>query len=155
MPVDENTGLITYKEVVEEPGTPDELFNRAASWLPSFFANPWEAAKVRDQSSGLIKIQHQFRIYDKDGDGNKSDAGMVLYNARLEFKENRYRIVMDNFVLKALSRFPCERWLDVNDPEYRSNWKYYLEQVDVYSKDLIESLKMAMKPKKEAVDDDW
>lgn len=155
MPVDENTGLITYKEVVEEPGTKDELFNRGASWLPTFYANPWEVTKVRDQSTGLIKIQHQFRIYDTDANGVKTDAGMILYNAKLEFKDNRYRVVMDDFVLKEISRFPVEKWLDVSAPEYNAKWKNYLSQIDTFSKDLIESFKAAMKPKKEAADDDW
>ena len=100
MPLDEVTGLITYKEVINEEGTKDTLFNRCSTWLHIFYANPWEATKVRDQVSGIIKIQHQFRIYNYDDEGNKQDAGMVQYNAKIEFKENRYRITVDNFILK-------------------------------------------------------
>ena len=156
MPVDENTGLITFKEVIEEQGTKEELFNRGSEWLHTFFANPWEAAKVRDQSTGLIKIQHQFRIYDTDNNGNKIDAGMILYNAKIEFKENRYRIVVDNFVSKELSRYPVENWLNVDAPNYDPKWKSYLAQIgDYVNNELIKSLKQGMKPKKEAVEEDW
>jgi hypothetical protein len=156
MPVDETTGLITYKEVIEESGTKDELFNRGSSWLHDFYVNPWEVAKVRDQSTGLIKIQHQFRIYDQDKDSNKIDAGLILYNAKLEFKEGRYRIVVDNFVLKGLSRYPVEKWLDVTAPEYDVKWKNYLSQINSYvTGELIKSLKDAMKPAKAAEEDIW
>jgi hypothetical protein len=156
MPVDETTGLITYKEVVEEPGTKDELFNRCAEWLPTFYPNPWESAKVRDQSTGLIKIQHQFRVYDTDLDGNKIDAGMILYNAKIEFKQDRYRIVVDNFVLKEVSRYPVEKWLDESAPDYNPKWKNYLAQINSFvTNDMLTSLKAAMKPKKEAKEDIW
>ena len=156
MPLDENTGLITYKEVVDEPGTKDELFNRCSEWLHTFFPNPWETVKVRDQSTGLMKIQHQFRTYNTDSQGNKIDAGMILYNAKIEFKENKYRIVVDNFVSKEVSRVPVETWLNVSAPNYNPLWKNYLAQIDNYvQNELIKSLKEGMKPKKEAVEDVW
>jgi hypothetical protein len=156
MPVDETTGLITYKEVVEEPGIKDTLFNRGASWLHTFYANPWEVAKVRDQSTGLIKIQHQFRIYDFGEQGSKTDAGMVMYNAKLEFKDNRYRVVIDNFVYKLVSRYPVEKWLDKTAPDYDVKWESYLGQIDFFARnELIKSLKEKMKPGKAAKEDIW
>jgi len=156
MTIDENTGLITYKEVIVEEGTKDELYNRGSSWLNVFYANPWEVAKVRDQSTGLIKIQHQIRIYDVDIEGNKIDAGLILYNARLEFKDGRYRVVVDNFVMKELSRVPVEKWLDESAPGYNVKWKGYLAQIDSFvNNELIQSLKPAMKPRKEVKEDIW
>jgi len=156
IPVDEATGLITYKEVIEEPGTKDTLFNRGSSWLHTFYPNPWDAAKVRDQSSGLIKIQHQFKIYDYDELGNKSDAGMVLYNAKIEFRENRYRVQIDNFVYKLVSRYPAERWMDKTAPDYDPKWESYLNQIDNFAKnELIPSLKKKMQPAKQYKEEDW
>jgi hypothetical protein len=156
MPVDEDTGLITYKEVVEEPGSKDTLYNRGASWLATFYANPWDAAKVRDQSTGVIRIQHQFKIYDYDELGAKTEAGMILYNAKIEFKENRYRIVVDNFVLKQLSRYPVEKWLDKSAPDYNLKWENYLAQIDSFARnELIKSLKEKMKPGRQIKEDIW
>jgi hypothetical protein len=156
MPIDEATGLITYKEVIEEPGSKDTLYNRASSWLHTFFANPWDATKVRDQSSGLIKLQHQFKIYDYGEDGAKTEAGMILYNARIEFRENRYRIQIDNFVYKQLSRYPVEKWLDKSAPDYNVKWESYLAQIDDFAKnELISSLKNKMKPGKQVKEEDW
>lgn len=156
IPVDEATGLITYKEVINEEGSKDTLYNRGSSWLHTFYSNPWETAKVRDQSTGLIKIQHQFKIYDYDAIGNKHEAGVVLYNARIEFKENRYRIVIDNFVLKLISRYPIEKWLDTTAPDYDVKWAEYLRQVDSFAREeLIVSLKKGMKPGREIKKDEW
>ena len=156
MPMDGVTGLITYKEVVDEEGTKDELFNRCSTWLHTFYANPWEATKVRDQATGLIKIQHQFRIYDYDEQGNKLDAGMIMYNARIEFKENRYRVIVDDFVLKQVSRYPVEKWLNQSAPDYNEKWKNYLQQIDSFVRDeLLSSLKEKMKPEIEVKEEEW
>jgi hypothetical protein len=155
LPVDEATGLITYKEIVQEQGTKDTLYNRGASWLHTFYANPWEVAKIRDQSSGLIKIQHQFPIYDYDALGTKSEAGMILYNAKLEFKDNRYRVQIDNFVYKLLSRYPVEKWLDKSAADYDPKWESYLSQINSFSNELISSLKKKMLPAKQFKEEKW
>jgi hypothetical protein len=157
IPVDEATGLITYKEVVSEPGSQDTLFNRCSSWLHTFYSNPWEATKVRDQSTGIIKIQHQFWIYDYDDKGNKKEVGLILYNAKIEFKENRYRYVIDNFVLKLTgARYPVEKWLNTKAPDYDVKWAGYLAQIDSFVRDQwIKSLKDKMKPGPVIKKDDW
>jgi len=155
VPVDEGTGLITYKEVIDEPGTKDTLFNRAASWLHTFYANPWDAAKTRDQSTGLIKIQHQFKIYDYGENDTQTEAGMIMYNAKIEFRENRYRVQIDNFVYKQLSRYPVEKWLDKTAPDYNPRWESYLIQIDSFAKELLNSLKKRMKPGKAVKEEDW
>jgi hypothetical protein len=156
MPLDENTGLITYQEVVNEAGNKDTLFNRCSSWLHTFYANPWEATKVRDQATGLIKIQHQFRVYEWDENGNKIDAGMILYSLKLEFKQDRYRFTIDNLLLKHVSRYPLENWLDKSRPDYSEKNVSYLKQIDHYFRDeLIPSLKQAMKPKELLKEAEW
>jgi hypothetical protein len=156
IPVDEATGLITYKEVVNEPGSQDTLFNRCSTWLHTFYSNPWEATKVRDQSTGLIKIQHQFFIYDYDDKGNKKEAGLIMYNAKIEFKENRYRYVIDNFILKQAARYPVEKWLKTEALDYDVKWAGYLAQIDSFVRDqLIKSLKEKMKPGPVIKKDEW
>lgn len=156
MPIDGKTGLITYQEVVNVTGTKDELFNRCSSWLHTFYANPWEATKVRDQATGLIKIEHQFRIYNYDENGVKTDAGMILYKLKLEFKENRYRYTIDDLLLKQLSRYPLENWLDKSRPDYNAKHNDYLKQLDQYFRDeLIKSLKEAMAPTEEIQEEEW
>jgi len=156
LPVDQVTGLITYQEVVAEKGSKDELFNRCSSWLHTFYANPWEATKVRDQATGLIRIQHQFRIYDYDKDGNRKEAGMIIYTAKIEFKEDRYRYTIDNFLLRQVSRYPIEKWLDKSQPDYDEKWQLYLDQIDAFvTGELIGSLKENMKPEEVIIEEEW
>ncbi len=156
MPVSAITGLITYDEVVQQEGTKDDLFNRCSSWLHTFYPNPWEATKVRDQATGLIKIQHQFRVYDTDEAGNKKEAGMILYSMKIEFRENRYRYVVDNFILKQVSKYPVENWLDKSRGDYSEKSMDYLSQINTFVTDeLIRSLKEKMLPEEVIVEEEW
>jgi hypothetical protein len=156
LPVDQTSGLITYQEVISVEGSKDTLFNRCATWLHTFYANPWEVAKVRDQATGLIKIQHQFRVYDVDENGLKTDAGMIIYSMKLEFKENKYRYTIDNLLLKTVSKYPIENWLDKSRPDYNEKYENYLKQIDSYFRDeLIKSLKEGMLPPQKVKPDEW
>ena len=135
IPLDKKTSkLITYQEVVQEEGTQRELFYRCVNWLNNFYKNPVSVTRVRDEATGVIKGQHQFRIYDYDGEV-KSDAGLVMYNFMIELKEGRYRYTVNEFVHKKSSRYPLENWLDKNDPRYALTWKAYLVQVDSYMRE--------------------
>jgi len=150
-PVDEETGLITYKEVVEEIGDKEEFFNRAIGWINEFYKNPVDVTKVRDPKSGIIKGIHRFKIKDTDEDGVQIDAGVVQYRFLLEFKEGRYRYTLTEFVLRQASKIPTEKWLNNSDPKPVS----YLKQLDKFAQSWIESLKKGMLPKVEKNDDDW
>ena len=62
MPVDPDTKLITYKEVVTTTGKPADLYIRAIAWVNKQYKNPADATKVRDPETGLIEITHRFEI---------------------------------------------------------------------------------------------
>jgi hypothetical protein len=156
IPVDEETGLIVYQEVVQQEGTKAELFNRAGEWLHQFYANPVHVTKVRDAASGLIKGKHSYNLIQLDKDGNKLDAGTVLYSFKIECKDDRYRWTVDELFLKRSSRFPLERWLDTSDPSYNPAWADYLQQFDTFVwEEFAASLKEAMLPKVEKVEEEW
>jgi len=150
-PVDEETGLITYKEVVQEEGNKEDYFNRAIGWINEFYKNPVDVTKVRDPQSGIIKGLHRFKIKDTNEEGLQTDAGVVQYRFLLEFKEGRYRYTLTEFVLRQSSKIPTEKWLDENNPQSKS----YLKQLDKFVQTWIISLKEGMKPKVEKNDDDW
>jgi len=151
LPIDEETGLITYQEVVEEKGTKQEYFNRAIGWINGFYKNPVDVTKTRDPQSGIIKGIHRFKIKNTDEDGFSTDAGVVQYQFILQFKDGRYRYTLDEFVLRQASKIPAEKWLNKSDPQSKS----YLKQIDKFAQDWIESLKEGMKPKVEKNDDEW
>lgn len=154
--IDPNTKLITYQEVVQEQGTQDELFNRCVYWLNEFYTNPVDVTRVRDQVSGVIKGQHRIQIYYTDDKGIKNNAGMVLYDFKVEMKENRYRYTVSDFVLIQATRFPAEKWLNKNDPNYNERWEEYLKEIDdfVYGQ-MIPSLKKKMQPEIKVEEEEW
>ncbi|MCF8367596.1 MAG: DUF4468 domain-containing protein [Bacteroidales bacterium] len=149
IPVDEDTGLITYQEVVQQEGDPQSFFNSAISWINEYYANPVDVTKTRNPETGVIKGLHRFRIVNTDEEGNQSDAGTIQYRFNLEFKDNRYRYTLYEFVLKQNSKIPVEKWINQSDAQSKS----YLKQVDEFARGWITSLKKGMLPKVEKVDE--
>lgn len=154
-PVDEHTGLITYQEVVEQEGTPSKLFDRAVAWINDYFPNPDNVIRDRNREEMEMRGIHRFKIKNTDEEGFETDAGVIQYDFRIEFKEGRYRYTLTDFALRQASKIPVEKWMDKEDPTYIPEWDSYLQQIDAFSKELINSLKEGMKPTPEINDDDW
>lgn len=155
IPVNVNTQLITFQEVVDQPGTKKELFYRASEWINHYFKQPVYVTQVRDDATGLIKGKHQFELYYYEND-IKMRAGIIKYYFKLECKEGRYRYTLDNFVLAQQSKYPCERWLDTTHRDYNPQWSLYLEQIRAYViNDFVASLKEYMIPQVIVEEEEW
>jgi len=154
LPVDEETKLITYREVVLQEGSKLELFNRAIEWINKEYKNPADVTKVRNPETGLIELIHRIDLsYDEKGVSRS--GGIVDYTLKLELKDERYRYTFTNFNLKQASRVPIERWMDKSDKAYTPSWDLYLSQVDKHTKAVAESLKKGMQPPVAKKADDW
>lgn len=151
LPIDENTQLISYQEVVQEEGDKEEFFIRAVGWINKYYKNPMDVTKTRQAESGLIKGIHRFKIENTAEDGTKTDAGTIQYHFILNFKEGRYRYTLTEFALRQSSKIPVEKWLNDSDPQKRS----YLKQIDAFAQSWAESFKEGMKPKVEVTEDEW
>jgi hypothetical protein len=147
LPVDPDSKLITYKEVVTQEGVKDILYDRGASWFSSFYKSPSSVLKIQDKVNGKLEGLGRFVITYVDEQGLKKDAGMIQYTIKLELKDNKYRYTLTDFNLKAASRSPIEKWMNKNDPAYNPMWDSYLYQVDTTMLGLVRNLKEGMKPK--------
>ncbi|MCX7696449.1 MAG: DUF4468 domain-containing protein [Bacteroidales bacterium] len=155
LPIDSITQKITYKEVVQVEGSKDSLYNRAIAWIHSYFKNPQGVTKVRDPQNGLIIGDHRIRMVDTQKDGSKINSNTVVeYTFKIELKDGKYRYTFTDFEMKATSKFPLERWLNKADPSYSPLWETYIPQVDEHIREVIQSLKKGMQPKKK-VKDEW
>jgi hypothetical protein len=154
LPIDPDTKLITYKEVVNVQGIPSELFNRAIEWINKQYKNPTDATKVRNSATGLIEIIHRFEI-TKEEKGVIRTAGIIDYSMKIELKDGRYRYTITNFNFRDASRQPIEKWLDKSDKLYQPIWESYLKQIDDASRKLIEGLKIGMLPPAPKKVDEW
>jgi hypothetical protein len=147
MPVDPDSKLIQYRETVNQEGIKDVLFNRGQEWLRTYYLNPGSVTKIQDKVNGLIEGTGRLRLYFFDSNNTRSDAGMVYYDFRLDFKDNKFRYTLTNFTLKGASRVPLEKWLNKSDPSYNPLVENYLYQVDTTMQNLVVKLKAGMKPK--------
>jgi len=154
IPVETETGLIKFRDVIDVKGTKDELFNRCVYWLNDFYKDPTRVTTIRDVPTGKIVGQHQFRIYYEE-DGVEKPAGLVRYTFAIEFKDNKYRYTIDHLLLKSRTNLPVEKWLDKDDPAYDPRWDSYLQQIAQYVKNWSESLVEKMEPEPEKPKDDW
>jgi len=154
LPVDEDTKLITYREVVQQEGTKLELFNRAIEWINKEYKNPADVTKVRNPETGLIELIHRIELTYEEKGVSRS-GGIVDYTLKLELKDGRYRYTFTNFNLKQASRVPIERWLDKSDKAYTPAWDLFLSQVDEHTRKVTESLKKGMQPPAAKKADDW
>lgn len=154
LPVDSISKLITYKEVVKQDGEPGKAYNQAISWINSFYENPSDVTRVRDEANKKIEVHGRFKVFNTDNKGVKTDAAVIEYKMMLEFKENRYRYSISDFNVARMSKFPLERWMNKADPQYTPQCDDYLKQVDETIKGITKSLKEGMKPKV-VKEDNW
>ena len=154
VPVDADTKLITYKEIVQVTGSKTDLYNRALEWINTEYKNPLDVTRVKNVANGVIELVHRIEIYKTDKDVKRS-AGTVDYTLKLEIKDGRYRYNFNNFLLHDVSKMPIEKWLDKTDKKYDPVFEQYLQQVDARVKEIITSLKSGMLPPQEPKKDEW
>lgn len=154
LPIDENTKLVTYQDVVNEPGTPQELYDRAMLWVKAFYKNTNEVIKSSDRDAAVIQMRSSVRIYGTQKDGTPHFRNIVYYNFKLECRNNRYRYTITDFNEKATSAAPIEVWFDTKNPHWEPAHYGYLNQIDEQIKAVIASLEEGMQPKEE-IKDEW
>jgi len=153
MPVDSKTGKVTYKEVIDEPGKPAELYDRAYAWAKKYFVNISSTIKHRDKAAGLLKGTTRFKVQTTDKKGKKVEAGAISYDFTIECKDNKYRVVETNFRQVNNSGNPVENWFKDTNEKAKPLHKEVFLQIDAKAKAMIVSLKAGMKPLVETTDE--
>lgn len=151
-PIDTDTKLITYQEVVQQNGSQDELYIRAIEWINTYYKNPADVCRIRNRESGVIEILHRFEVVSPETNLN---VGIVNYELKMEFKPGRYRYTISNLTLRQASRFPVEKWLDKSDTGYTPVYDNYMQQVDKQVNELISSFKAGLSPVELKPEEKW
>lgn len=155
VPIDENTNLVTYKEVVQQANaTPTELYDRAMTWVKKFYKNTTEVIKSSNREQGVIELRSSVRIYVVKEDGKMIFKNIVYYNMKIECRPGRYRYIITDFNEKATSAAPVEIWLNTENPKWEIGQYAYLNQIDEQILALIESLEDGMNPP-QIIEDEW
>jgi hypothetical protein len=155
LPINPENNRIRFQEVVQESGTKDELFNRSINWLNNYYRDPVRITSVRDQATGKIIGRHTIKLNVTGDDGIRRDGPMVFYEFTLEMRDDRYRYIITDLLLRTASRFEIERWLNTDDPSYDPRWADYLDQIAEYVAAWAENLKEMMKPEPVFVEEEW
>ncbi|MBN2669253.1 MAG: DUF4468 domain-containing protein [Bacteroidales bacterium] len=154
LPINSETKLISYNNVVEVSGTADELYNKAHRWFFSYYKNPTNV--VKESANQKIVAKPRFKILNPaDKNGVQTMAGIVLYSFTVEFKEGRFRYEITNVEWQQNSKYPIERWMDKTSPSYNEKYNYYLEQVDKEMKLVVDALTKAMLQAEKTQKSDW
>ncbi len=156
IPVDRETKLITYSDVVNQTGvTAKDLFTRANGWYMKFFNNPTEKLRKKDEENNSLELFVRFKLYNVDKKGVKTDSGELMqYTLNITCKEGRYRYELTKFNQKAASHKPSEPLLDKADVNAERN-AVWLKQVDEEVKKTINDLEKAMATSGDKKKDDW
>jgi hypothetical protein len=155
LPVEPDSKKIMFRGVVDQEGTVAYLYDRAIEWFGYYYVNAQSVYSVQDKVNGKIEGTGRMKIFYMDEKaGVQREGGLILYQIKLELRDNKYRYTVTDFNLKATSRFPVEKWMDKSDPAYNPNWDSYLYQVDTTMQRLVTTLKEKMKPKV-AKKDEW
>jgi len=152
-PIDEETGKIHYKEVVQVNGMQNDLYLRAQKWLHEFFTNASSAIRRLDQDNGLIEGRRVLKVTVKDKKGRVKPAGSIKYTFRIELKDNRYRVRLFDFVQASAGSKPLENWFEDTDKKAKAIHAQIFEQVKADVEKLLASLKKGMRPKEIKVDE--
>jgi Domain of unknown function (DUF4468) with TBP-like fold len=147
LPIDADSKKIMYRGVVDQQGTMPYLYNKAIEWFGFYYVNAQSVYTVQDKENGKIEGIGRMKIFYMDEKNNvRVDGGLIMYQIKLELRENKYRYTLTDFNLKAASKFPIEKWLNKSDPAYNSKWDSYLYQIDTTMQRLVVTLKEKMKP---------
>lgn len=154
MPIDENTNLVTYREVVQMAGSSDVLYERALAWANKYYKNPMAVIRKKDKPSGIIECVSNIPIYTLAKDGTtRTGAGYVYYTLTIEARENRYRYTITNLYKKEAAQYPIEKWLDKTRPEWTVVRYDHLHQIDEVVRKLMEDIEEGMVPEKVIIDE--
>jgi hypothetical protein len=155
VPIDEQTNLVTYKEVVQQANaTPQELYDRAMQWVKNYYKNTAEVIKNSDRDKGVIQLRSSVKIYVVKEDGSKLFKNIVYYNMKIECRPGRYRYTITDFNEKATAAAPVEVWLNTENPKWEIGQYAFLNQIDEQILALIESLEEGMNPPV-IIEDEW
>lgn len=154
MPIDENTQLVTYKDVVTQKASQGELYERALKWVNKYYSNPIGVIKKADKVSATLVCVSNIKISTLANDGKTTvGAGIISYTLTIETKEGRYRYTVTDIHKREQTQFPIEKWFDTSKPEWSPVRYDHLHQIDEAVKKLIADLEEGMHPEKVIIDE--
>lgn len=157
LPIDTVTKMIFYSEVVNVDTSLGklELYSRAREWFAKAYNSSQNVIQMDDKESGKIVGKALTQVYHK-ALGSNYPSGYINYTISIYLKDRRYKYEISNFYhtgqLVSGGRIedygPCEEMINTKKKtwgmSYQKTFNYYLLQLDVRVRLLIEDLKKSM-----------
>lgn len=156
LPIDQETKLITYSHISPISANKDSLYRKAEAWVNNYFKNPTSVVREKSPEKGEINGKHQIKILNPaDKKGVQTMKGIVQYTIKVNVKENKVRLVLNEFNFKSTSYTPIETWADKTNSQYSPINNFYFEQIDKEMKSMLEHFKNFMEKSNEVKSDNW
>ena len=99
LPIDSQTGRITYEGVVEVPGiSKADLYTRANAWVAHSYRSAQDVIQLNDKEAGQLIVKGLARVTSRG-----SDFGVVHHTLTVYVKDGRYKYVLTDFTHDASS----------------------------------------------------
>lgn len=158
IPTNEETGKAEYKQAEAVPGlTPEQLYDRAIAWVNKFYVNPNGVLQTQDKEGATIVGRARFKLSRTEKKGHVNpNAGYVAYQITFQFKDGKYRYIIDAIRWEQNSYYDVTKWSDTEQTGYDAEeFNSYIEQTTKYFDDLTENLVGYMKVGEVKKSDDW
>ena len=92
LPVDKETGRITYTEIVKCDGVQKQLYKAAKLWV-LYAYSPDYVAQLNDDETGTIVLRPIITVYQDE----EQMAGYVHYTLTIECRDGKYKYTFTGF----------------------------------------------------------
>jgi hypothetical protein len=155
VPYNKEKSLVIYEEVVDVPdvlGT--ELYDRAFSWITTYFTNGANKITKADKPTAIIQLKDRMQLFKIEKKVKVVDA-IIDYKIDINFKDGKYRYQFHSFRIFEGSTSPfIETWMDPNKcPKELAMERFTNLNTEVQK--TLESLKKAMSKAIEEKKDIW
>lgn len=141
MPLNSETGLITYQGVMEASGLQEDLYLKGKDWFNHYYdynKDVFQSEQPNEKLIGRDSFSVLFPLTKKRVN--------IFYTISLDFKDGKYRYTLDKFIYNGGGEdFPLE-----DHYKMKAMYGEVLKSVDDEVKNLILSLNTAMKK-----EDNW
>ena len=156
IPVNQETGMAEYSEVVNVAGTlATDLHARAITWINDYYPNPSGTIKSNEEGEKIV-CKARFKVVLTDKKGNTTAQSYVNYDLTFEFKDGKYRFVIDRINWAKPSYFDVSKWEKKDDPLYQADtYPLYVEQTIAFMDELQDAFKKGLSTPPKTKSSDW
>ena len=157
IPLDPDTGMASYKEVITVSGVSADDLYRGIAWVNKFYVNPTGVLKTQDKATGEFSGKARFKLQAPDKKGNlQNTGGFVAYQITIQAKEGKCRYIIDRIRWEQPSYYDVSKWSDSTQSNYNKElFTSYITQTAQYFDDLTENLENYMKVGEAEKKDEW